>query len=151
VASVGDRAGLPEAAELSEKVADKFIEIRALTLFRWKVTGAVLELALVDLVWGRRWFWLAIAAGSVAYAVLGRRDGSPERKAVLAGPRTLTWTTDPQVLVDAFRDAKPIGKGRDAPARRETSRRTVGFRAGSLGYPGVGPVGGTRGCLPSLN
>ena len=49
-----------EAAELSEKLADKFVEIRALTLFRWKVTGAVLVvavlgLAIVDLVWGRRW------------------------------------------------------------------------------------------------
>jgi DNA segregation ATPase FtsK/SpoIIIE, S-DNA-T family len=44
-------------------------------------------------------------------AVTGRRkDGSPGRKAVLAGPRTLTWTMDPQVLVDAFRDAKLIGK-----------------------------------------
>jgi hypothetical protein len=29
--------------------------------------------------------------------------GSPGRKAVLSGPRTLTWTMDPQVLVDAFR------------------------------------------------
>jgi DNA segregation ATPase FtsK/SpoIIIE, S-DNA-T family len=105
-----------EAAELSEKLADKFVEIRALTLFRWKVTGAVLVaavigLALVDLVWGRQWFWLTIAAVSVALAVLGRRrDGAPGRKAVLAGPRTLTWTMDPQVLVDAFRDAKLIGK-----------------------------------------
>jgi S-DNA-T family DNA segregation ATPase FtsK/SpoIIIE len=105
-----------EAAEQSEKLADKFVEIRALTLFRWKVTGAVLVaavvgLALVDLVWSRRWFWLVLAAGSVALAVLGRRrDGSPGRKAVLAGPRTLTWTMDPQVLVDAFRDAKLIGK-----------------------------------------
>jgi S-DNA-T family DNA segregation ATPase FtsK/SpoIIIE len=105
-----------EAAELSEKLGDKFVEIRALTLFRWKVTGAVLVaavvgLAIVDLVWGRRWFWLVIAAVSVALAVLGRRrDGSPGRKAVLAGPRTLTWTMDPQVLVDAFRDAKLIGK-----------------------------------------
>ena len=92
------------------------MEIRALTLFRWKVTGAVLVagvfgVAIVDLGWGRRWFWLVLAAGSVALAVLGRRrDGSPGRKAVLAGPRTLTWTMDPQVLVDAFRDAKLIGK-----------------------------------------
>src|SRR6266496_2759954 len=30
-----------DAAEQSEKLADKFTEIRALTLFRWKVTGAV--------------------------------------------------------------------------------------------------------------
>ena len=37
-------------------------------------------------------------------------DGSPGRKAVLAGSRTLTWTMDPQVLVEAFRDAKLIDK-----------------------------------------
>jgi DNA segregation ATPase FtsK/SpoIIIE, S-DNA-T family len=105
-----------EAAEQSEKLADKFAEIRALTLFRWKVTGAAVVvagvgLALVDLIYGRRWLWFLVAAASVALAVLGRRrDGSPGRKAVLAGPRTLTWTMDPQVLVDAFRDAKLIGK-----------------------------------------
>lgn len=105
-----------EAAEQSEKLADKFADIRALTLFRWRVTGAVvvvagLGLALVDLVHGRGWLWFTVAAGAVALAVLGRRrEGSPGRKAVLAGPRTLTWTMDPQVLVDAFRDAKLIGK-----------------------------------------
>jgi S-DNA-T family DNA segregation ATPase FtsK/SpoIIIE len=105
-----------EAAELAEKLADKFIEIRALTLFRWKVTGSValsaaLALAVLDLLYGRRALWIATGAASAGLAVLGRRrDGSPGRKAVLAGPRTLTWTMDPQVLVDAFRDAKLIGK-----------------------------------------
>ena len=29
---------------------------------------------------------------------------------MLAGPRSLTWTMDPAVLVDVFRDAKLIGK-----------------------------------------
>jgi S-DNA-T family DNA segregation ATPase FtsK/SpoIIIE len=105
-----------EAAELSEKLADKFVEIRALTLFRWKVTGVVVGVAAVvvavlALVYGARVWWIAGRAISVALAVLGRRkDGSPGRKAVLAGPRTLTWTMDPQVLVDAFRDAKLVGK-----------------------------------------
>lgn len=105
-----------EAAESAEKLADKFAEIRTLTLFRWKVTGAVvvvsaLGLAVADLVYGSRALWIAGVAVSVALAVLGRRkDGNPGRKAVLAGPRTLTWTMDPQVLVDAFRDAKLIGK-----------------------------------------
>ncbi|WP_436498178.1 cell division protein FtsK [Actinokineospora sp. HUAS TT18] len=105
-----------EAAELSEKLADKFEDIRALTLFRWKVTGAVvvvvaLGLAVADLVYGSAVLWVAGSVVAVALAVLGRRkDGSPGRKAVLAGPRTLTWTMDPQVLVDAFRDAKLIGK-----------------------------------------
>lgn len=105
-----------EAAEQSEKLADKFAEIRALTLFRWKVTGAVavvvaVGLAVADLVYGGRALWISGLGASVALAVLGRRkDGSPGRKAVLAGPRALTWTMDPQVLVDAFRDAKLIGK-----------------------------------------
>ncbi|MEW2502934.1 cell division protein FtsK [Amycolatopsis sp. NPDC047767] len=104
------------AAEESEKLADKFIEIRALTLFRWKVSGAVtvvvaFAVAAVDLVYGDDPLWIGGVAASVALAVLGRRkDGSPGRKPALAGPRTLTWTMDPQVLVDAFRDAKLIGK-----------------------------------------
>jgi S-DNA-T family DNA segregation ATPase FtsK/SpoIIIE len=104
------------AAEESEKLADKFTEIRELTLFRWKVTGAVLAVvalvvAVVDLVYGSDPLWIAGAVVSVALAILGRRkDGSPGRKPALAGPRTLTWTMDPQVLVDAFRDAKLIGK-----------------------------------------
>nr|WP_285490942.1 FtsK/SpoIIIE domain-containing protein [Amycolatopsis taiwanensis] len=105
-----------EAAEQSEKLADKFVEIRALTLFRWKVSGAVLAavaavLLVADLLYGNVALWIVAGVGSVALAVAGRRkDGAPGRKAVLAGPRTLTWTMDPQVLVDAFRDAKLIGK-----------------------------------------
>ena len=105
-----------EAAEQSEKLADKFTEIRALTLFRWKVTGAVtvtgaLAVALAHLLYGPQALWITGSITSAALALLGRRkDGSPGRKAVLAGPRTLTWTMDPQILVDAFRDAKLIGK-----------------------------------------
>jgi S-DNA-T family DNA segregation ATPase FtsK/SpoIIIE len=105
-----------EAAELSEKLADKYTEIRALTLFRWKVTGVTtvgvaLTVTVADLVFGDLALWAAVVMASVALAILGRRkDGSPGRKAVLAGPRTLTWTMDPQVLVDAFRDAKLVGK-----------------------------------------
>ena len=112
VASVRD---FREAAVQAEKLADKFTEIRALTLFRWKVTCATtvvvaLGVAVAELVYGSRVWWI-IAVVSVGLAVLGRRrDGSPGRRAVLAGPRTLTWTMDPQVLVDAFRDAKLIGK-----------------------------------------
>ncbi len=104
------------AAEDSEKLADKFTEIRELMLFRWKVTGAVvaivaLAVAVVDLLYGHDPLWIGGAAASLALAILGRRkDGSPGRKPALAGPRTLTWTMDPQVLVDAFRDAKLIGK-----------------------------------------
>jgi len=105
-----------EAAGQSEKLADKFVEIRALTLFRWKVTGAVLggvaaALAVLHVLYGALALWGAGGVVAVVLAVAGRRkDGSPGRKAVLAGPRTLTWTMDAQVLVDAFRDAKLIGK-----------------------------------------
>jgi DNA segregation ATPase FtsK/SpoIIIE, S-DNA-T family len=105
-----------EAAEESAKLADKFTDIRALTLFRWKVTGVVvvvtvLAVVVADLVYGTRALWIVGAVSSATLAITGRRkDGSPGRKAALAGPRTLTWTMDPQVLVDAYRDAKLIGK-----------------------------------------
>jgi S-DNA-T family DNA segregation ATPase FtsK/SpoIIIE len=122
-----------EAAELSEKLADKFIEIRALTLFRWKVTSAAiavsgLGLLIADLVYGRRALWITAGLISAALAILGRRnDGSPGRKAVLAGPRTLTWTMDPQVLVDAFRDAKLIGKDETLRLVERATRQGEGW------------------------
>lgn len=105
-----------EAAEHSEKLADKFVEIRALTLFRWKVTAAVLISAVIlvavaDLLYGAVALWAVIGSAAASLAFLGRRkDGSPGRKPSLSGPRVLAWTMDPQVLVDAFRDAKLIGK-----------------------------------------
>ncbi|MDT7789651.1 MAG: segregation ATPase FtsK/SpoIIIE, family [Pseudonocardiales bacterium] len=122
-----------EAAEQSEKLADKFTDIRALTLFRWKVTGAVTAaLPIVGMVgwllYGPRALWIAGAVAAVALAVLGRRrDGSPGRKAVLAGPRTLTWTMDPQVLVDAFRDAKLIGKDETLRLVHRATRQGEGW------------------------
>jgi S-DNA-T family DNA segregation ATPase FtsK/SpoIIIE len=122
-----------EAAEQSEKLADKFTDIRELTLFRWKVTGAtvatiVVVVAVLDLVYGHRALWIAGAVCAVALAILGRRkDGSPGRKAVLAGPRTLTWTMDPQVLVDAFRDAKLIGKDETLRLVDRATRRGEGW------------------------
>ncbi|MGH3717238.1 MAG: cell division protein FtsK [Pseudonocardiaceae bacterium] len=105
-----------DAAERAEKLADKFLEIRALSLFRWKLTAATIwagavAVIVVDLVYGTGALWIAAGVGAVALAITGRRrDGAPGRQAVLAGPRTLTWTMDPQVLVDAFRDPKLIGK-----------------------------------------
>jgi S-DNA-T family DNA segregation ATPase FtsK/SpoIIIE len=122
-----------EAAEQSEKLADKYTEIRALTLFRWKVTGAslvglVVILGTVSVVYGPLVWWLALAASSVALSITGRRkDGAPGRKAVLAGPRTLTWTMDPQVLVDAFRDAKLIGKDESLRLVERASRQGEGW------------------------
>ncbi|WP_263247276.1 FtsK/SpoIIIE domain-containing protein [Saccharopolyspora rosea] len=105
-----------DAAEQSEKLADKFIEIRQLTLFRWKVTGvvALAGAAAVTAAYaalGTSVLWFTAGTCAVVLAVFGRRkDGEPGRKPVLAGPRTLEWTMDSQVLVDAFRDAKLIGK-----------------------------------------
>lgn len=117
-----------DAAEESGKLADKFTDIRELTLFRWKVTGAVIVVTgLAGLAvyarYGTLPLWLTAAATPVALAVAGRRkDGSPGRKAVLAGPRSLTWTMDPQILVDAFRDAKLIGKD-ETPRLVERAQR----------------------------
>ena len=105
-----------DAAEQAEKLADKYLEIRELALFRWKVTATVLAgggtagtaLVIID---GPRYLWALAGVVALILAWAGRRkDGSPGRRAVLAGPRSLTWTMDPAVLVDAFRDAKLIGK-----------------------------------------
>ncbi|GAA3854172.1 FtsK/SpoIIIE domain-containing protein [Amycolatopsis tucumanensis] len=119
-----------EAAEKSEKLADKFVEIRALTLFRWKVSGAVVAavasgLLVAYLLYGSVALWGAGAVAAVVLAVAGRRkEGAPGRKTVLPGPRALAWTMDPQVLVDAFRDAKLIGK--DETLRLVERARRVG-------------------------
>ena len=105
-----------DAAEQAEKLADKYVEIRELTLFRWRVTGAVVAAggatsAIVVIADGSGYVWAAVGVGALALAWLGRRrDGAPGRRPVLAGPRSLTWTMDPAVLVDAFRDARLVGK-----------------------------------------
>jgi S-DNA-T family DNA segregation ATPase FtsK/SpoIIIE len=105
-----------EAAEQAEKLADKFVEIRALTIFRWRVTLFVtgasgIGVTVAATIYGPQVWWVLTGAAAGALAWIGRRrDGAPGRTAVLAGPRSLTWTMDPQILVDAFRDAKLIGK-----------------------------------------
>ena len=122
-----------EAAEQSEKLADKYIEIRELTLLRWRVTGAVTGLgmtgvAVSDMVYGSRALWITAMVSAVVLAITGRRkDGSPGRKPVLAGPRSLTWTMDPQILVDAFRDAKLIGKDETLRLVERASRVGAGW------------------------
>ncbi|MGH3833864.1 MAG: cell division protein FtsK, partial [Pseudonocardiaceae bacterium] len=79
-----------DAAEQAEKLADKFLEIRALSLFRWKLTAATIwagavAVIVVDLVYGAGALWIAAGVGAVALAITGRRkDGSPGRQAVLA-------------------------------------------------------------------
>ncbi|MEV6603877.1 cell division protein FtsK [Kutzneria sp. NPDC051319] len=122
-----------DAAEQSEKLADKFTEIRALTLFRWKVTAAVAAATAVvvlvtHLLYGSVVLWIGGTVAAVALAVLGRRkEGSPGRKPVLSGPRSMTWTMDPQVLVDAFRDAKLIGKDETLRLVERASRQGDGW------------------------
>ncbi|MCR3721897.1 MULTISPECIES: FtsK/SpoIIIE domain-containing protein [Prauserella salsuginis group] len=117
-----------EAAEESRKLADKFTEIRELTLFRWKVTGAVsvaagVLIAVAAYVWGEVPLWTIGGVACVALAVLGRRkDGQPGRKPSLSGSRALTWTMDPQILVDAFRDAKLLGKDESLRLVQRASR-----------------------------
>jgi S-DNA-T family DNA segregation ATPase FtsK/SpoIIIE len=87
-----------EAAEQSEKLADKYVEIRELTLFRWRVTGAVTGvgtagIAVAEMLYGPPALWTTTVIAAVVLVITGRRrDGSPGRRAVLAGPRSLTWT-----------------------------------------------------------
>ncbi len=122
-----------QAAEQSEKLADKYVEIRELTLLRWRVTGAVAGISVAgvavgEMVYGSRALWITAVIGAAVLAITGRRqDGSPGRRAVLAGPRSLTWTMDPQVLVDAFRDAKLIGKDETLRLVERASRVGAGW------------------------
>jgi S-DNA-T family DNA segregation ATPase FtsK/SpoIIIE len=60
-----------EAAEQSEKLADKYVEIRELTLLRWRVTGgvtgiAMTAMAVVDMVYGSRALWITAVIGAVS-------------------------------------------------------------------------------------
>ena len=48
-----------EAAEQSEKLADKYLEIRELTLLRWRVTGAVAGSGTAVVALADRLWWLA--------------------------------------------------------------------------------------------
>jgi S-DNA-T family DNA segregation ATPase FtsK/SpoIIIE len=122
-----------EAAEQSEKLADKYVEIRELTLFRWRVTGAVTGvstagIAVAEMLYGPPALWTTTVIAAVVLAITGRRrDGSPGRRPVLAGPRSLTWTMDLQILVDAFRDAKLIGKDETLRLVERASRVGAGW------------------------
>ena len=72
--------------------------------------------------------WITAGIGAAVLAITGRRkDGSPGRRAVLAGPRSLSWTMDPQILVDAFRDAKLIGKDETLRLVERASRVGAGL------------------------
>ena len=116
-----------------------------MSVFRWKLTAAAIwagtvAITVVEVVYGAGALWITAGAGAVALAITGRhKDGSPGRKAVLSGPRTLTWTMDPHVLVDAFRDAKLIGKDESL---RLTGLRPSPTRHAVAGLGGRAPVGG---------
>jgi DNA segregation ATPase FtsK/SpoIIIE, S-DNA-T family len=122
-----------QAAEQSEKLADKYVEIRELTLFRWRVTGVVAGtttagVAVADMLYGHLVLWATGVISAALLAITGRhKDGSPGRRAVLAGPRSLAWTMDPQILVDAFRDAKLIGKDETLRLVERASRVGAGW------------------------
>jgi S-DNA-T family DNA segregation ATPase FtsK/SpoIIIE len=122
-----------QAAEQSEKLADKYLEIRELTVLRWRVTGAIVGtsmagMAVADMLYGHLVLWAVGLVGAAVLAITGRRkEGSPGRRAVLAGPRSLSWTMDPQILVDAFRDAKLIGKDETLRLVERASRSGEGW------------------------
>jgi len=103
-----------EAAKAGDVLPTRFTEIQAhRTKRRWISTacavcatgglyaGLMFEGPLV--VWG------AALVASGALALAGRPRGGTGRKAVM-GSRTLSWAMDGNHLVDAFRDAKIIGK-----------------------------------------
>lgn len=125
-----------EATEDAGKLADKFDRIRELTLFRWRVTGAVTgAAALAGTLAGSS--TALVRSGSPVprhpwhWPILGhRKDGNPGRKPALAGARAFAWTMDPQVLVTAFRDAKLIGK--DESLRLVEGVRGKGGHAGRV-------------------
>ena len=123
------------AAEQSEKLADKYVEIRELTLFRWRVTGAVTGtgvagVAVADMLYG---LTRVVDHSRDRRGRAGDRPGGARMAAQVGGrcspgPRSLTWTMDPQILVDAFRDAKLIGK--DESLRLVERATRIGERAG---------------------
>ena len=104
-----------EAAKAVDKLADRFDEIHSHRVRRrWWTLGSLAAatgaIVLADLAIGPVTLWVAGGAASVVLAVAGRRkDGSPGRKNVFPGTRTLAWTINGDVLVDAFRAAKIIG------------------------------------------
>ena len=106
-----------EAAEQADKLADKYLEIRELALFRWRITTAVLAAGgaagtAVVVVDGPRYLWALSAVIALVLAWTGPAQGRSTGPAGGAGRATVTDLDhgSRQVLVDAFRDAKLIGK-----------------------------------------
>jgi S-DNA-T family DNA segregation ATPase FtsK/SpoIIIE len=104
-----------EAAKAADKLADRFDEIHSHRLRRrWWTLGSMAVgaggMVLADLTVGPVTLWVAGGATSVALAVATRRRvGSHGWMNVFPGTRTLAWTINGDVVVDAFRAAKIIG------------------------------------------
>ncbi|MFT7835608.1 FtsK/SpoIIIE domain-containing protein [Saccharothrix sp. BKS2] len=96
-------------------VVARFDDVRELSRARWRVTGIGVGVAgiggtVVELAVGSVPLMIAGGVASAVLAVAGRRkDGTPGRKSVFPGPRTLAWTIDGAAFVEAFRAAKVIG------------------------------------------
>lgn len=107
-------ADLYEASKSGDQLAARYAEIHHHRVRRrwWTAGTAVVTAAgLVagDLLTGPVSWWIVAGAVSGTLAVAGRSKDSAGRKAVM-GARTLAWAMDGNHLVEAFRNAKLIGK-----------------------------------------
>jgi S-DNA-T family DNA segregation ATPase FtsK/SpoIIIE len=128
--------GVREIHEVTKdagKLADKWQEIRALSVYRWKITGgtavgSLVGLGVADLALGSPVLWATGGVASCGLALAGRhKDGSPGRKAVLTGGRSLAWTMNGDNLVDAFRAAGVIKAGEGLMFVTRPSRESNGW------------------------
>jgi S-DNA-T family DNA segregation ATPase FtsK/SpoIIIE len=121
------------AAVEADKLADRWAEIHDHALRRrWLTMGVgalvIIAALVVEAFWGSGPLWIAGVVIAAGLALAGRRrDGSPGRKAALAGPRSLAWTMDPKILVDAFQDARLIGKDETLRLVQRAQRQGAGW------------------------
>jgi S-DNA-T family DNA segregation ATPase FtsK/SpoIIIE len=107
-----------ESARKNGKLDDRGPGIREVSTRRWKITGCT-ALGLVVVALLLRFvftdiaalvLWSTVAVVAVGLMILGRaKDGTPGRKPVLGG-RGFTWTMNPELLNQAYRDAGKIKK-----------------------------------------
>lgn len=105
---------LYEASKSGDQLAARYAEIHHHRVRRrWWTAGTAVVTAVAvvvgDLVAGPVTWWLVGAAVTSTLAVAGRNKDKAGRKAVM-GARTLAWAMDGNHLVEAFRNAKLIGK-----------------------------------------
>lgn len=103
------------AAVSSDTLAARWQDIADVRRRRaWITLGSTGGVVVGESVWwlfqGSLALWLSGGILTAVFAVAGRRkDGAQGRKAVM-GARTLAWAMDGNNLVEAFREAKAIGK-----------------------------------------